>query len=293
MLLGFAVAIAGLRCCASSTWRPTAADGPLLTLHRGASAVGTPLRRRRRDATRCCSAAGPSPPSYVTDDPFVRLFSFGVTLAYMIGTPGRNFASDRLVAAQIIGDGVPLSAALFFAGGFYYAIFGAAPAAVLRRAEVHLRPPAQDAARRGHRQRATSALLASASTPRSTTCRTACACSTPTGAWWSPTSASPSSSASPRDVDRKGQTVRELLLDCVEAGVDPALGGRPARRATSRSGSRAATPSGFNIAEAGRAHAQPHLPADGERRLGRADRGHHRAARRPRRASAILPATIR
>ncbi len=60
---------------------------------------------------------------YVTEDPFSRLFAFGVTLAYMVGTPGRNFASDRLVTTQIIGEGVPLSAALFYAGGFYYAVF--------------------------------------------------------------------------------------------------------------------------------------------------------------------------
>ena len=61
---------------------------------------------------------------YLTEDSFSRLFSFAVTLAYMVGTPGRNFASDRLVKAQIIGEGVPLSAALFYAGGFYYAVFG-------------------------------------------------------------------------------------------------------------------------------------------------------------------------
>ncbi len=61
---------------------------------------------------------------YVTEDPFSRLFAFTVTLAYMVGTPGRNFASDRLVRAQIIGEGVPMSAALFYAGGFYYAVFG-------------------------------------------------------------------------------------------------------------------------------------------------------------------------
>jgi diguanylate cyclase (GGDEF)-like protein len=61
---------------------------------------------------------------YLTDDPFGRLFAFAVTLAYMVGTPGRNFASDRLVKAQIIGMGVPMSAALFYAGGFYYAVFG-------------------------------------------------------------------------------------------------------------------------------------------------------------------------
>jgi diguanylate cyclase (GGDEF)-like protein len=61
---------------------------------------------------------------YLTEDPFSRLFSFVVTLAYMVGTPGRNFASNRLVTTQIICEGIPLSAALFYAGGFYYAVFG-------------------------------------------------------------------------------------------------------------------------------------------------------------------------
>ncbi|MHA1554254.1 MAG: putative bifunctional diguanylate cyclase/phosphodiesterase [Alphaproteobacteria bacterium] len=61
---------------------------------------------------------------YLTTDPFSWLFSFAVTLAYLVGTPGRNFASNRLVTAQIIGEGVPLTAALLYAGGFYYAVFG-------------------------------------------------------------------------------------------------------------------------------------------------------------------------
>ena len=61
---------------------------------------------------------------YLTEDAFSRLFSFGVTLAYMVGTPGRNFASDRLVKAQIVAEGVPMSLALFYAGGYYYALFG-------------------------------------------------------------------------------------------------------------------------------------------------------------------------
>ena len=60
---------------------------------------------------------------YLTSDPFSRLFAFVVTLAYMVGTPGRNFASGRLVTTQIVAEGVPLSAALFYAGGFYYAVF--------------------------------------------------------------------------------------------------------------------------------------------------------------------------
>ena len=60
----------------------------------------------------------------ISDDPFVRLLSFGITLAYIIGTSGRNFASDMLIYAQIIGAAVPLSAAMVVAGGYYYAIIG-------------------------------------------------------------------------------------------------------------------------------------------------------------------------
>jgi hypothetical protein len=60
----------------------------------------------------------------VTSDPFIHLLSFSVSLAYMIGTSGRNFASKLLVLAQIVFAGVPLSASLFVAGGFYYVIFG-------------------------------------------------------------------------------------------------------------------------------------------------------------------------
>jgi diguanylate cyclase (GGDEF)-like protein len=61
---------------------------------------------------------------WMTDDAFVRLFSFSVTLAYMIGISGRNFASDLLVTAQIVCAAVPLAAAMFIAGGFYYVISG-------------------------------------------------------------------------------------------------------------------------------------------------------------------------
>ena len=60
----------------------------------------------------------------LTDDPFIHLFSFSITLAYMIGTSGRNFASPLLVIAQLIGEGIPLSAALLVEGGFYYTILG-------------------------------------------------------------------------------------------------------------------------------------------------------------------------
>src|SRR4051794_14486476 len=59
-----------------------------------------------------------------TDDPFIRLLSFAVTFAYLIGIAGRNFASSMLVSAQIVCAGIPLSAALFYVGDFYYAVFG-------------------------------------------------------------------------------------------------------------------------------------------------------------------------
>ena len=60
----------------------------------------------------------------VTDDPFTRLFSFSVVLAYLIGTSGRNFASGALVVSQIVGGGIPLTLSLLYAGGLYYTIFG-------------------------------------------------------------------------------------------------------------------------------------------------------------------------
>ena len=58
-----------------------------------------------------------------TADPFVQIFSFALTLAYMIGISGRNFASNLLVVAQIVCAGVPMTAALLLVGGWYYAVF--------------------------------------------------------------------------------------------------------------------------------------------------------------------------
>ena len=59
----------------------------------------------------------------MTADPFVHLFSLTLTIAYMIGISGRNFASNLLVTTQIICAGVPMSAALISVGGSYYAVF--------------------------------------------------------------------------------------------------------------------------------------------------------------------------
>lgn len=57
-----------------------------------------------------------------TNDPFVHLLAFSASVAYMIGISGRNFASERLVAAQVISAGVPMTAALFFSGQTYYPV---------------------------------------------------------------------------------------------------------------------------------------------------------------------------
>jgi len=58
-----------------------------------------------------------------TSDPFVQIFSFSLTLAYLIGISGRNFASNLLVTAQIVCAGVPMTLALVSVGGAYYMVF--------------------------------------------------------------------------------------------------------------------------------------------------------------------------
>jgi diguanylate cyclase (GGDEF)-like protein len=58
-----------------------------------------------------------------TSDPFVQIFSFSMTIAYLIGISGRNFASNLLVTAQIVCAGIPMTIALVSVGGAYYTIF--------------------------------------------------------------------------------------------------------------------------------------------------------------------------
>ena len=58
----------------------------------------------------------------VTPDPFLRLLSFSMTLAYMIGISGRNFSSPTLVHTQIVCASVPVALALLVAGGLYWLI---------------------------------------------------------------------------------------------------------------------------------------------------------------------------
>lgn len=57
-----------------------------------------------------------------TSDPSVQLLSFSLTLAYLIGVSGRNFASRSLVISQMVAAGVPMTAALLVAGPAYYPI---------------------------------------------------------------------------------------------------------------------------------------------------------------------------
>ena len=115
-----------------------------------------------------------------TSNPFVQIFSFALTLAYMIGISGCNFASNLLVLAQIICAGVPMTAALLLVGGWYYAVFAFVLVpffASLKFISDRLRRVLLDAVIAG-RDVAGSRPV---SIPPSTTCRTACAWSMPKG----------------------------------------------------------------------------------------------------------------
>jgi PAS domain-containing protein len=58
-----------------------------------------------------------------SSDPEIQLLSFSMTLANMIGVAGRNFGSNFLVNAQLLGMGLPLLSALLMTGRPYYAIY--------------------------------------------------------------------------------------------------------------------------------------------------------------------------
>ncbi len=57
-----------------------------------------------------------------SDDTFGRLSSFTTVMAYLVGIPGRNFASNLLVNSLILFAGAPMAAALILAGGYYWLI---------------------------------------------------------------------------------------------------------------------------------------------------------------------------
>ncbi len=56
-----------------------------------------------------------------TEDAFVRLISIAGTVAYMIGISGRNFGSARLVAVLILVDGIPVTLSLLVPLEIHYA----------------------------------------------------------------------------------------------------------------------------------------------------------------------------
>lgn len=58
-----------------------------------------------------------------TNDPYVPLVSFSITIAYVIGITGRNFGSRRLVIVQILSVAVPMIAGLLLYGGLFYRAF--------------------------------------------------------------------------------------------------------------------------------------------------------------------------
>jgi diguanylate cyclase (GGDEF)-like protein len=59
---------------------------------------------------------------WLTEDGFVRLLSFALVLAYVVGIAGRNFSSKTLVNAQIAAAAIPLSGALVISGYQYAAV---------------------------------------------------------------------------------------------------------------------------------------------------------------------------
>jgi len=59
-----------------------------------------------------------------TSDEFVHLVSFSTTLAYLVGISGRNFASSRLVNAQIIFASIPMVGAVSLTRDPAYLAFG-------------------------------------------------------------------------------------------------------------------------------------------------------------------------
>ena len=58
-----------------------------------------------------------------SSDPFVYLFSFSMTIIYVAGIFGRNFANPRFVFVQIFCVWAPMTAALLLYGNPYHWIF--------------------------------------------------------------------------------------------------------------------------------------------------------------------------
>lgn len=61
----------------------------------------------------------------LTDDPFVRLVSFSITIGYLIGVFGRNFGNSQFVTIQTLCASIPIIGALLSFGDLYHWLFAA------------------------------------------------------------------------------------------------------------------------------------------------------------------------
>jgi diguanylate cyclase (GGDEF)-like protein len=153
------------------------------------------------------------------DDALAQLFSYSTTIGGLLGVAARSYGSDRLVSMQLVGTAVPILVGLLITpGGYGYVLLGLflIPFFLsLRSAANRLRSTLLDAVIATHEM----TLLAQ----RFDTALN----NMPHGlAMFDAEHRLVVANARLGDVlrlpfkaDRKGQTVRELLLDCVEAGI--------------------------------------------------------------------------
>jgi len=154
----------------------------------------------------------------VTDDAFVHLVAVCSTVAYMIGISGRNFGSARLVAVLIFVDGVPITVAFLLTGDVYYTIYAVLLGAFfvsfkfisdrLRRTLLDAVISARDIA----------VLATRFDTALNNMPHGLCMFDADRRLVVTNKRLEEILGIAGR-ADRKGQTVRELVLDCVEAGT--------------------------------------------------------------------------
>ena len=209
-----------------------------------------------------------------TSDPFVQIFSFSLTLAYMIGISGRNFASNLLVTAQIVCAGIPMTLALVSVGGAYYTIFAFVLVpffATLKFISDRLRRVLLDAVVAG---RDVSLLAGRFDTALNNMPHGLCMFDAERRVAVSNKRLAELLGTAP-DIASKRATALELVDGCVRSrsaveracgapagGIRERVCGRRQRRAVRR--------------DRARAHAGADLSPDGRRGRGRAVRGHHR-----------------
>jgi len=154
-----------------------------------------------------------------TDDPFVQLLSLCMTIAYMVGTSGRNFGSGQLVIAQILCAGVPVIAAVLSVGDIYSILFAVVLLGPfflsLKFISDRLRRTLLDAV---IAQRDMSLLAKRFDTALNNMPHGLCMFDSRARLVVSNARLTEILGIPP-DAGRKGATVRELVSDCVEAGV--------------------------------------------------------------------------